>query len=238
MGERLQGTHGPNKAPASSRGHAGDTHGTRTPAPSTVTVPAHPLPPRAESRLPNSGGDTFIAFEGSRAWQGDRCPTGGWQRGCWSHLQGNRTFLPLRAAPQDSAGTPVLPGREGRGWKRSLVGGGGERGACVPGLHLHQPGDRVPGTALPSRTPHHSCRGPRAHPSSHRHVATAQRGQPCQPSIPPWEAVLNSPLPSCPSSGWSAHPASCPASSGAGPAWLGPGTGPWYHCQRRGLLPG
>lgn len=50
---------------------------------------------------------------------------------------------------------------------------------------------------------------------------------------------VTSPSPSVySSSGWSAHPASYPASSGAGPFWLGPGTCPWSHCQRRGLLPG
>lgn len=40
------------------------------------------------------------------------------------------------------------------------------------------------------------------------------------------------------SSGRSVHPASCPASSAAGPSWRGPGTCPWFHCRRRGFPPG
>lgn len=58
----------------------------------------------------------------------------------------------------------------------------------------------------------------------------------------PWGqqgACLTSPSPfSCSASGRSAHPASCPASSAAGPAWWGPGTCPWSHCRGRGPLPG
>lgn len=75
----------------------------------------------------------------------------------------------------------------------------------------------------------------------------AARGQPCSPPPPAFSHALwrprvtpgvPSPSPVRSSSGWPAHPASYPASSGAGPSWLGPGTCPWSHCRRRGLLPG
>lgn len=52
-------------------------------------------------------------------------------------------------------------------------------------------------------------------------------------------ARLTCPSPSsCSASGRSARPASCPASSAAGPAWRGPGTCPWSRCRGRGPLPG
>lgn len=55
---------------------------------------------------------------------------------------------------------------------------------------------------------------------------------------PRMKAGVTVPCPVCSSSGWPADPASYPASSAAGPSWLGPGTCPWSHCRRRGLLPG
>lgn len=177
-----------------------------------------------------------------------------------------RVPSPHGSTPSSNAEISVLTGRAGRGWDAGTSKGTrcpgpahgtpGERPtgaawalALAPSAASERPvaGDRKP--ALPARgpSPARPC-GDSVALVAHCHQQQPPRTESTLgPALPVPARVLGAcggpavtaPSPaSCSSSGWSAAPASYPASSGAGPSWLGPGTCPWPHCRSAGPLPG
>lgn len=177
-----------------------------------------------------------------------------------------RVPSPHGSTPSSNAEISVLTGRAGRGWYAGTSKGTrcpgpahgtpGERPtgaawalALAPSAASERPvaEDRKP--ALPARgpSPTQPC-GDSVALVAHCHQQHPPRTESTLgPALPVPTRVLGAcrgpavtaPSPaSCSSSGWSAGPASYPASSGAGPSWLGPGTCPWPHCRSAGPLPG
>lgn len=174
-----------------------------------------------------------------------------------------RVPSPHGSTPSSNAEISVLTGRAGRGWDTALGGdeqgdaarpGKGRRALPGPWRSLRLPPQRglSPGTESQPFLPG-APRPPGPGGDSVALVAHCHQQQPPRtestlgPALPVPTRVLGAcggpavtaPSPaSCSSSGWSAGPASYPASSGAGPSWLGPGTCPWPHCRSTGPLPG
>lgn len=184
VGEWLQGTHGPNKAPASSRGHAGDTHGTPDTSSQHGTIPAHPLPPRAESRCPTVGVILLWRLREAGPGKGTGVPREGGREAAGHTSKGTEPSCLSGQQPKIQPGLRFCLGGRGEAGKGPWWGAAGREERACQGYTCARPATKCP--VLPCTVgPHHSRRGPRARPSSHRHPATAWRGQPCQPSCPP-----------------------------------------------------
>ena len=177
-------------------------------------------------------------------------------RGRPSPSQGRRPRPKSRGVHDPAAAAHDAPRRGGS--QETLGGGGGERTRASTS---NSSPEKRPGLGSPSlsalsrlvRAAHHWVLGRHFTPRPgvmwvwlpcDRAELPPGRERHCRSrwSQRPWGrqgARLTCPSPSsCSASGRSVRPASCPASSAAGPAWRGPGTCPWSHCRGRGPLPG